>query len=434
MLYPETVEDVRRIILEARQSGRGLVPLSSGPPHFHGGSVNPDAETVCFSQMDRIMKIDRRSRYCRVEPGVTFGDLIPKLAESGMRLNMPFLPRANKSVLASVLEREGVLIPKYQYDYPDPLLTVEAVFGTGDIMHTGSASGPGPVEENRSDMVLPWGPATIDYYRLFTAAQGTFGFLTWGTMKTEVLPSMSSLFFVQSEELKPLTDLVNEICRNRIPDECIILDRASFADAFSDNDAERTALAGAGAWILLIRVCGYDRYPEERVAIYEGYVADACAQFGLTCEKEPAFLPFPADKIDRMLTDCDRREVYWKERRGVRKELLMLAPPSKTPGIAVAIRAGLPEADIIVQPQVQGRAFRIEAGVYGDGSDAWAQETEEAFLRTAKDLMPLGAYFDRPYGRLPELVYPEPVSLDVIRKLKDIFDPDHILNPGKLCF
>ena len=64
----------------------------------------------------------------------------------------------------------------------------------------------------------------------------------------------------------------------------------------------------------------------------------------------------------------------------------------------------------------------------------WAQETEEAFLRTAKDLMPLGAYFDRPYGRLPELVYPEPVSLDVIRKLKDIFDPDHILNPGKLCF
>ena len=72
--------------------------------------------------------------------------------------------------------------------------------------------------------------------------------------------------------------------------------------------------------------------------------------------------------------------------------------------------------------------------MYGDGSDAWARETEEAFLRTAKVLMPLGAYFDRPYGRLPELVYPEPVSLDVIRKLKDIFDPDHILNPGKLCF
>ncbi|MBQ9464801.1 MAG: FAD-binding protein, partial [Lachnospiraceae bacterium] len=100
MLFPENVNDVRKIILEARETGKGLVPVSSGPPHIHGGSENPDAETVCFSRMDRIIKIDRRSRYCRIEPGVTFGDLIPRLAESGMRLNMPFLPRANKSVVA----------------------------------------------------------------------------------------------------------------------------------------------------------------------------------------------------------------------------------------------------------------------------------------------------------------------------------------------
>ena len=59
-----------------------------------------------------------------------------------------------------------------------------------------------------------------------------------------------------------------------------------------------------------------------------------------------------------------------------------------------------------------------------------------AFLafRLARELMPLGAYYDRPYGRLPELVYTEPVSLDAIRRLKKIFDPDGILNPGKLCF
>ena len=434
MLFPENVNDVRKIILEARETGKGLVPVSSGPPHIHGGSANPDAETVCFSRMDRIIKIDRRSRYCRIEPGVTFGDLIPKLAESGMRLNMPFLPRANKSVAASVLEREGVLVPKYQYDYPDPLLTVEAVFGTGDIMHTGSASGPGPVEENRSDMVLPWGPATIDYYRLFTAAQGTMGFLTWATMKTEVKPSLGSLFFILSDELKPLTELANNICRNRVPDEIIILDRASFTDAFADSAAEEEALSGAPEWIMLCRVCGFDRYPEERVSIYEGYVEDACARFGLTCEKQPSFLPFPAEKAEKMLMDCDRREVYWKERRGVRKELLMLAPPSKTPDIVSAARAEIPGAEIIVQPQVQGRAFRIEIGVYGDGSEGYAKDTDDLFLNAAKKLMPLGAYFDRPYGRLPELVYPEPVSLEVIRKLKGIFDPDHILNPGKLCF
>ena len=83
MLFPENTAQVQEIIREARESGKGLVPLSSEPPHFHGASENANAETVCFSSMNRIMKIDRRSRYVRVEPGVTFGTLIPLLAEQG---------------------------------------------------------------------------------------------------------------------------------------------------------------------------------------------------------------------------------------------------------------------------------------------------------------------------------------------------------------
>ena len=39
---------------------------------------------------------------------------------------------------------------------------------------------------------------------------------------------------------------------------------------------------------------------------------------------------------------------------------------------------------------------------------------------------------DRPYGRLPELVYTEPTATDAIRRLKKVFDPYNILNPGKL--
>ena len=434
MLFPESTEDVVRMIREARERGAGLVPLSSGSPHFHGGSENDGAETMCFSRMDRILAVDRRGRYCRAEAGVTFGELIPRVKEQGMRLNLPFLPRAGKSVVASVLEREAVLIPKYQYDYPDPLLTVEAVFGTGDVFRTGSASGPGSMEENRSDKVMPWGPGSVDYLRLFTAAQGTFGFVTWATLKTEVLPSLSTLFLIRSEELKPLTDLANHLLRERIPDECIILNGKNFAYAFGDTPEEESALAEAGPWILLCRVCGFDRYPEERLAIYEGYVKDACTRFGLAAEKDPDFLPVPAAKLEAMLTDCDRRETYWKCRHGGERELLMLAPPSKTPGIVKVIRERFPDAGLTIQPQVQGRAFRIECDVFEEGYGNRFPDAEETLFALAGELMPLGAYFDRPYGRLPELVYKEPTSLDIIRRLKNIFDPDHILNPGKLCF
>ena len=433
MLFPESTQDVRDLVLEARKTGAALVPLSSGPPHLHGTSGNPAAETVSFSRMDHIMKIDRRSRYARVEAGVSFGELIPGMREAGLRLNLPFLPRANKSALASALEREAILIPKYQYDYPDPLLTLEVVFGTGDVFRTGSASGPGTMEENSSDKVLPWGPGSIDYYRLFTAAQGTFGLVTWATLKAEILPSLSRLFFVQAEKPEPLVRLANCLCRERIPDELIILDRRSFSCAFGDTLEEEKALEGSAPWIMLCRVCGFDRYPEERVEIYSGYVREACAQHGLGCETEPPFLPCPPKKLEDMLTDCDRREVYWKFRRGRERELVLLAPPSKTAAIAEAIRGRFPEAGILLQPQVQGRAFRVECDLYLKEEEDPA-EAEEALFLLARELTPLGAYYDRPYGRLPELVYREPVSLDAVRRLKKIFDPDGILNPGKLCF
>lgn len=431
MLYPENTQQVCEIVRNARASGTALVAVSSGPPHFHGASVNENAETVSFSRMNRIIAIDRKARYARVEPGVTFGELIPAMKEKGLRLNLPFLARADKSAAASALDREAVLIPKYQYDYPDPLLTVETVFGTGDIFATGSAAGPGTYEENKGDKILPWGPGTIDYLRFLAGSQGTIGLVTWATLKAEVLPSLSRLFFIGADCAEKLTSLANTLCRKRIPDECVILDRENFAAAFADSTEEEEKLKKADPWIMLCRVCGFDRYPEERLDIYSGYVKDECEKAGLAALTEYPLINGLEKKIEDMLTDCDRRAESWKLRRGCERELLCLAPPSRTADIIHIIEKMLPGAGLTVQPQVQGRAFRIEADVRFENG---AETVEDGLFELAKEIKKAGAYFDRPYGRLTELVYDEPVSVDGMRRIKKIFDPDNVLNPGKLCF
>ena len=159
IVYPETRADVQSIVQQANVSGTALVPVSSGPPHFRGDTVPAHGGIIVdFSRMRRIRKIDSIERYAMIEPGVTYGELVPTLRAHGLRLNMPLLPRANKSVVASLLEREPTLVPKYQYDYLDPLLTVEVVYGTGDDFRTGSACGPGTVETLKADKVNPWGP------------------------------------------------------------------------------------------------------------------------------------------------------------------------------------------------------------------------------------------------------------------------------------
>ena len=53
----------------------------------------------------------------------------------------------------------------------------------------------------------------------------------------------------------------------------------------------------------------------------------------------------------------------------------------------------------------------------------------------AANLMAAGAYFSRPYGSWAQPVYNrDAAARDALRKVKAIFDPAGVMNPGKLCF
>ena len=436
MHYPKNAEELKNIIIAARDSGTALVPVSSAEPHIHGASVNTAAETVSFEKMNKVMEINRRARFARVQSGVTFGELIPLVREQGMRLNAPFLPRAGKSAVASALEREAVLAPKYQFDYTDPLLNVEVIYGTGDDFRTGSAAGPGPFEQLKSDKVSPWGPGTIDYLRFLTGAQGTMGFVTWATLKTEIMPTCSKLFFIGSENEEKLTKLAAALLKDRIPDDCLILNAYNFAAAFGNDECERNEIRNQiSEWTLVCRVSGYERYPEKRISLYEGYLNDLCDQCGLKAENAPSGNTSLAERVDKMLWDCDRRETYWKMHQGAVREIVFLCPPSKAAKLIAKVRELFAEYSesfgITVQPQVQGRAFRVECDVFCTADELNC--VEEKCFEAEKQLLSEGAYFDRPYGRIAQLVYSlDPAGTQALQKVKNIFDPDNILNPGKL--
>ena len=53
----------------------------------------------------------------------------------------------------------------------------------------------------------------------------------------------------------------------------------------------------------------------------------------------------------------------------------------------------------------------------------------------AANLIAAGAYFSRPYGAWAQPVYNrDAAARDALRKVKEIFDPNNVLNPSKLCF
>jgi FAD/FMN-containing dehydrogenase len=89
-----------------------------------------------------------------------------------------------------------------------------------------------------------------------------------------------------------------------------------------------------------------------------------------------------------------------------------------------------------IQPMVQGRGCHCEFSLFCNERDVKeTAEVQKLFMDASETLMKNGAFFSRPYGPWARRVYSRYTEdVPALRKLKGIFDPNNILNPGKLCF
>lgn len=446
-VYPENREQVQGIVRLANEYEIPLVPVSSGPPRFNGDTVpERDSIIIDFSRMKRIMNIDPVNRAVMIEAGVTYEELIPELKKQGLKLITPLLPRASKSVVTSRLEREPTLVPKYQFDYVDPLLTLEVVYGTGDDFRTGSASGPGKLEDLKSDKVNPWGPGSVDFFRFLSGAQGTLGLVTWIVTKVEVLPTIQKLYFIPIEDTLKLTAPMNMLLRRRVVDECLALNNVNLATILAENMPEDYSelKANLPPWTVIACISGYDRRPEERVSIQEKYLLEICKDLDLKASTELSGAAGSEDKVLALLSGVWGKTPYWKLRlKGSSRQIFFLSPFSKVSELIgcikdTAIKHDFPPDEIgcYIQPVVQGRGCHIEFNLPCDESDDGEMAAvKDLFTDAPEILMKNGAYFSRPYSLWADMVYKNNTELvTVLKKLKGIFDPNNILNPGKLCF
>lgn len=447
VVYPRSKEDVQAIVRAAHEARVALCPVSSGAPHFRGDTVPAgDAVIVDFSRMNNILRIDPVSRSVMIEPGVTYGELAPALRKEGLKLSMPFLPRANKSVVASRLEREPTTIPKWQYDYLDPLLTLEVVYGNGDEFRTGSAAGPGTLETLKADLVNPWGPGTVDYYRFVSGAQGSMGLVTWTVLKAEVRPVKEKVFYLASDDVAAIVDCANALTYKKVGDEMLALDAASLAAILANDKPEsidrlRQRLP---AWTLIVCLAGYPRRPDQRLAFQERYLREIAAEHGLSPSLDLPGAEGAEENMLSLLSATSPAERFWKlQPKRAAHDLFFLSPMSKVASLAslmadCAAEAGVPREYVrgYIQPMAQGRGCHVEFSIACDPGDDRETARAKALLDgAAPRLMKAGAFFSRPYGAWAEMVYEDyPEGVAALRELKAIFDPHHILNPGKLCF
>ena len=442
IVWPSESQDVAKIVKLANDLKFYVIPISLYSKFKHHGDSLPKKDKsviLNLSRMNKVLSIDRKNRVVMVEPGVTFDQLVPILKNKGLRLLLPLNPTASRSVLSTALEREPITIPRYHWDSSDPLLCTEVVFGTGDLFRTGTAAGPGTIKQQQKmgqAQVNPMGPTQFSPYRVIQGAQGSLGVVTWATLKLELLPSIQKVYHFQSENIQDLLDLQYELLKYRLCDELVILNNMNLACLLKHTQQEISELVrNLDKWNLIFVISGRGPLAKDKISYLEGDIDDIRAELGLKFS-EPNVEISHKQILQFFSEPCVKP---WRIRlRGAYQDILFLTSFEKIPKFISLMEANYKkDFGIYIQPINQGTSYHVEFDLYYDPEDNNnINVIKEKILGVGIQLMDNGAFFSRPYGLWAKEVFfhQSTETINAMKKVKKIFDPNNVLNPGVLCF
>lgn len=440
VVYPKNRDEIQKIVALANESLTPVIPCSSGV-HSYGATVPEQGGIVMdLKGMKKIFKIDFRHRAARIEPGVTYGELQDELEKHELRALIPLLPHPEKSVVSAHLEGEPMLIADFTYS--EPLYTCELILPKGDIFRTGSAA-PAPPEETRTDLVGPWGPG-FDWNRLLARSQGTLGVVTWANIMAEPLPRVQKIFFTQSDDIERLVLFAYKIQHKWLGYECFALNRVNLAAILADKwpDDYLEYRKKLSEWTLIHCIAGTKRRPEEKVEWQETDMMEVAREEGVEPLLNIPQVAGAKEFFSKYLRRPWPKKGHWKEAyKGASADIFFLSTMDKAKEFIDALydeatKNDYPSSDIgvYIQPIENGRACHIEFNIpYNPEDDDESHVVKNLHESGSERLMNLGGVFTRAYGKWAALANSRnAVQYKVSKQIKDVLDPNGIMNPGKL--
>ncbi len=435
-------KQIEKLVKLANSVGFSIIPVSSSSPiRYHGDTIPQKDNCIIadLSRMNKILNIDRKNRVVMVEPGVVFGQLLPVLQKKGLRLVQPLHPRDGKSVLTAALERVPTTIPRYQWDSSDPLLCTEVVFGTGDLFRTGTAAGPGSIKEQKKSgqaQTNPMGPTQFSPYRIIQGAQGSLGIVSWATLKLELKPTIQKVFHLQSENLQDLLKIQQKLLKYRLGDEMLILNNINLACLVKQKFEHIKELNNSLAeWNLIFVLAGRDTLADDKISYQEGDIIQIIADLKL--DHLEKISPITESEIIYALSEST--SYPWRNRlKGSFQDIFFITSYERIQEFINIVQNEMSEDfGIYIQAINQGTSYHCEFDLfYNPNNKIESSSIEEKFIKISLELMESGAFFNRPYGVWAKEVFKrqEDSIQKALRKVKKIFDPNNVLNPGVLCF
>jgi glycolate oxidase len=409
----ESAEEVRTVFAIATRHRVPVVPVAARTGKSGGSLAIQGGIAVSLERMNLILEVSPGDLVARVQPGVVTGVLQAEVEKHG--LFYPPDPNSLESctIGGNVAENAGGPRALKYGVTREYVLGVTAVVPTGEILELGRRSIKGV--------------AGYDLTGLLVGSEGTLGIVTEVTVKLLPRPRHVSTALVVFGSVDAAARAVTRVLAAGVLPRCLeLFDDVSLAAAAKTSPYRFPPGAGAA---LLVEADGNDEEQvfAEIVRVAELVRGDA------------------AGDVIVAQNEAQRREI-WETRRTLSLNLKALHPMKLSEDVAVP-RSRIPE--MIARAKEVGTRHGLAVATYGHAGDGnlhcnvlydRADERPRVDLAVAEILraaVDLGGTITGEHGvglaKREFLEYEQGAEVVAVeRRLKALFDPLGILNPGKM--
>jgi glycolate oxidase len=414
VVFPRKASEVAAIMRLANQEGFYVIPRGAGSGMSGGALAVQGGIVMVMTHFNRILKIDTENLIVQVEPGVITRDLHRAVERQGL-FYPPDPASAEFSTLGGNLAEcaGGPRAVKYGVTR-DYVLGLDAVLPTGEMIQTGVQTAKGVVG--------------YDLTRLLVGSEGTLAIITQMTLKLIPLPQAVGTLAAVFETMEAAAETVVHIFRNSIiPRSIEFMDRASLACVERYLNIGLPVAAGA---LLLIEADGR-----------ETEVLQELERIQTLCRDQNAI---SADIASSAAEAAD----LWRARRAISPALFQEGRDKINEDIVVP-RNKIPEMIRNIEALQQSTGLNIVSfGHAGDGNihfnimldkrdKSELEKAEQAVAKVFDYTLALGGTISGEHGvgitKAPYLSKEiGPSEQTLMKQIKQLFDPNGVLNPGKM--
>ncbi len=416
VVFPRDEEDISRILVYCNHHGIPIVPRGAGSG-FTGGALPASGGIVLGFEkhMNKILEIDRENMLAIVQPGVINKDLQRHVEAMGLFYPPDPASEEYSTLGGNVSENAGGMRAAKYGLTKDYVMALRAVLPNGDVIRAGKRTIKDVAGYNIAGILI--------------ASEGTLAVLTELTLKLLPKPRYVKSYMGIFPDVKAAMNAVfKSLAEGANP----------VAMEFLDALVVRAVKEKLGIAL-----------PEEAGALLIGDV-DGNVPEELDFQLEVLERSFKENGAQefRIAESEEERAEIWKGRRGASPSITLYGSKKLNEDISVP-RSKLPEALERIYAIGEKYGFKvpcfghagdgnIHVNVMVDGSDPEELEKGHKAIREIFELVvEMGGTLSGEHGiglskaEFMNIAF-TPAEMELFRRIKKTFDPNNILNPGKM--